>query len=139
MAFRPEPAYQHGRKAGTAIVLCNLGTPDAPTPEAVRSYLREFLGDPRVVEIPPMLWKPILHGIILRTRPAVSAKKYASIWTPEGSPLLTWTLRQADGALLDLTAGFDLGRGWRLGADASALLADGANDLRGRVSIGWQF
>ena len=57
MAFRPEPAYQHGRKAGTAIVLCNLGTPDAPTPEAVRSYLREFLGDPRVVEIPPMLWK----------------------------------------------------------------------------------
>ena len=96
MAFRPEPAYQHGRKAGTAIVLCNLGTPDAPTPEAVRSYLREFLGDPRVVEIPPMLWKPILHGIILRTRPAVSAKKYASIWTPEGSPLLTWTLRQAE-------------------------------------------
>ena len=95
MAFRAEPAYQHGRKAGTAIVLCNLGTPDAPTPAAVRRYLAEFLGDPRVVEIPAAIWKPILHGVILRTRPAVSAKKYESVWMPEGSPLLVWTQRQA--------------------------------------------
>ena len=95
MAFRAEPDYQHGRKAGTAIVLCNLGTPDAPTATAVRRYLAEFLGDPRVVEIPSAIWKPVLHGVILRTRPAVSARKYAAIWTAEGSPLLVWTERQA--------------------------------------------
>lgn len=95
MAFRPEPARPPGQNARTAVVLCNLGTPDAPTPAAVRSYLAEFLGDPRVVEIPPAIWKPLLHGVILRTRPAASARKYAAIWTPEGSPLLVWTQRQA--------------------------------------------
>jgi ferrochelatase len=79
----------------TAILLCNLGTPDAPTPKAVRRYLAEFLGDPRVVEIPRLLWWPILHGIVLRVRPARSAAKYASIWTPEGSPLAVWTDKQA--------------------------------------------
>ncbi|WP_313074240.1 ferrochelatase [Melaminivora sp.] len=79
----------------TAILLCNLGTPDAPTAPALRRYLAQFLGDPRVVEIPRLLWLPILHGIILRTRPRRSAAKYASIWTPEGSPLAVWTQRQA--------------------------------------------
>lgn len=79
----------------TAVVLCNLGTPDAPTPAAVRRYLAEFLGDPRVVEIPRLVWWPILHGIILRTRPAKSAAKYASIWRSEGSPLALYTERQA--------------------------------------------
>ena len=79
----------------TAVVLCNLGTPDAPTADAVRRYLAEFLGDPRVVEIPRLVWWPILHGIILRTRPAKSAEKYASIWRPEGSPLQYFTERQA--------------------------------------------
>lgn len=79
----------------TAILWCNLGSPDAPTARAVRPYLAEFLGDRRVVEIPRALWAPILHGIILRTRPAKSAAKYASIWTPEGSPLVVWTRRQA--------------------------------------------
>jgi ferrochelatase len=74
------------------VLLCNLGTPDAAHAAAVRRYLAEFLGDPRVVEIPrPVWWLPILHGIILRVRPAKSAKKYASIWTPEGSPLKVWT------------------------------------------------
>ncbi len=95
MAFRKEPAYPHGQASTTAILLCNLGTPDAPTPAALRRYLAEFLGDPRVVEIPQPLWWLILHGIILRLRPAKSAAKYASIWTPEGSPLKVWTERQA--------------------------------------------
>jgi ferrochelatase len=72
-----------------------LGTPDAPTPAAVRRYLAEFLSDHRVVEIPRLLWLLILHGIILRFRPAKSAAKYASIWTPEGSPLKVWTEKQA--------------------------------------------
>jgi ferrochelatase len=98
MAFRQEPAFSHGQanpgNASTAILLCNLGTPDAPTPEALRRYLAEFLSDRRVVEIPRLIWLPILHGIILRVRPAKSAAKYASIWTPEGSPLKVWTERQ---------------------------------------------
>ncbi|SEA12052.1 ferrochelatase [Variovorax sp. YR216] len=79
----------------TAVLWCNLGSPDEPTAKAVRPYLAEFLGDPRVVEIPKAAWIPILHGIILRTRPAKSAAKYASIWMPEGSPLKVWTQKQA--------------------------------------------
>jgi len=78
-----------------AILLVNLGTPDAPTGPAVRRYLAEFLSDPRVVELPRLLWLPILHGIILRTRPAKSAAKYQTIWTPAGSPLKVHTERQA--------------------------------------------
>jgi protoporphyrin/coproporphyrin ferrochelatase len=70
------------------ILLTNLGTPDAPTPKAVRRYLAEFLSDPRVVEIPRWLWQPILHGFVLNIRPSISAKKYQRIWTSEGSPLL---------------------------------------------------
>ena len=92
--FRPEPRHIHGNPQHTAVVLVNLGTPDQPTPTAVRRYLAEFLSDPRVVELPQALWKPILHGIILRTRPRKSALKYASIWMPEGSPLKVWTERQ---------------------------------------------
>lgn len=79
----------------TAFLLVNLGTPDAPTAPAVRRYLAEFLGDPRVVELPRLLWLPILYGIILVTRPAKSAAKYATIWTAEGSPLKVHTERQA--------------------------------------------
>ncbi len=94
MSFTPEPAFRHGDAPRTAVLLCNLGTPDAPTPAAVRRYLAEFLSDHRVVEIPRLLWLMILHGVILRTRPAKSARKYASIWTPEGSPLKVWTEKQ---------------------------------------------
>ena len=83
------------RTPRTAVLWCNLGSPDAPTAAAVRPYLADFLGDPRVVEIPKVLWALILHGIILRTRPAKSAAKYASIWMPEGSPLKVWTQKQA--------------------------------------------
>ena len=77
------------------VLLVNLGTPAAPTAQAVRNYLAEFLSDPRVVELPRIVWLPILHGIVLRTRPKKSAGKYASIWTPEGSPLAVHTARQA--------------------------------------------
>lgn len=79
----------------SAVLLVNLGTPDAPTAPALRRYLREFLSDPRVVEIPRVVWWPILHGLILPLRPARSAAKYKSIWTPEGSPLAIWTEKQA--------------------------------------------
>lgn len=91
-AAEPQPRPTADR---TAVVLVNLGTPDAPTPAALRRYLAEFLADPRVVEIPRLLWWPILHGVILRVRPAKSARKYASIWMPEGSPLLVWSEKQA--------------------------------------------
>ena len=96
MTFAPEPPYRHGSAARTAVLLVNLGTPDAPTPAALRRYLAEFLWDPRVVEIPRPLWWLILNGVILRTRPAKSAAKYASIWTEQGSPLLHWSARQAE-------------------------------------------
>ncbi len=95
MPFKTEPPYSHGQTARTAVLLCNLGTPDEPTPSALRRYLAEFLGDPRVVEIPRPVWLLILHGIILRVRPKKSAAKYAGIWLPEGSPLKVWTEKQA--------------------------------------------
>lgn len=95
MSFLKEPEHTHGTLAKTAVVLINLGTPDAPTPQAVRSYLKQFLWDPRVVEIPRALWWLILHGIILPFRSKKSAEKYASIWTNEGSPLLIHTRKQA--------------------------------------------
>ena len=78
------------------VLLINLGTPDAPEAAAVRRYLAEFLSDRRVIEIPPIAWKPILHGIILRTRPKKSAHAYKQVWTEHGSPLAAITRRQAD-------------------------------------------
>lgn len=77
------------------VLIVNLGSPDAPEPGAVRRYLKEFLSDRRVVEIPPILWQPILRGIVLNTRPRTSAHAYAQIWTEEGSPLTAITKRQA--------------------------------------------
>ena len=78
------------------VLLINLGTPDAPETRAVRRYLAEFLSDPRVIEIPKLAWKPILHGIILRTRPKKSAEAYNQIWTNEGSPLRVIAQRQVE-------------------------------------------
>ena len=95
MSYRTEPPYRHGTPCRTGILLINLGTPDAPTAAAVKPYLREFLSDPRVVEIPRALWWLILNGVILNTRPKKSAEKYAQIWAKEGSPLLLHTQRQA--------------------------------------------
>ena len=77
------------------VLLVNHGTPDGPEPSAVRRYLAQFLSDRRVVEIPPLLWQPILRGIILTTRPRKSAHAYAQVWTEEGSPLAAITARQA--------------------------------------------
>jgi len=81
------------RKVG--VLLINLGTPNRPEPGAVRAYLREFLSDPRVVEIPRFIWQPILHGFVLTTRPRRSAHAYRQVWTDEGSPLAAISLRQA--------------------------------------------
>ncbi|MEQ3515370.1 ferrochelatase [Pseudoalteromonas sp. BZB3] len=80
----------------TGILVTNLGSPDAPTPKALRVYLAEFLSDPRIVEIPRLIWLMILHGIILRIRPKKSAKAYESIWTENGSPLIHISQQQAD-------------------------------------------
>jgi ferrochelatase len=132
--YRSEPAYQHGQPGRTGVLLCNLGTPDAPTAAAVRRYLAQFLSDPRVVEIPRIVWLPILHGIILRVRPAKSAQKYASIWTPEGSPLKVWTERQAQalGSALaaqahDVVVRYAMRYGNpSIAAELDALKADGA-------------
>ncbi len=93
--YLAEPAYEHGSPASTAVVLINLGTPEAPTGPALRRYLKQFLSDPRVVEIPKPIWWLILNGIILNIRPKKSAAKYAAIWTPEGSPLKAHTEKQA--------------------------------------------
>jgi ferrochelatase len=93
--YASEPAHTHGNPPRIGVLYCNLGTPDQPTAVDVRRFLAEFLGDPRVVEIPRLIWLMILHGVVLRVRPAESAAKYASIWLPEGSPLKIWTEKQA--------------------------------------------
>lgn len=109
MRFIPEPGRPDTLAPATAILLCNLGTPDAPTTSAVRRYLAEFLTDPRVIEIPRLLWWLILQGVILRVRPAKSAAKYATVWTADGSPLTVWSDKQAK-----LLAGYLGERGHRV-------------------------
>jgi ferrochelatase len=95
MGFTAHSRHEHGGTARAGILLVNLGTPAAPTAAAVRPYLRQFLSDPRVVEIPRLVWWPILNLLILPKRPRESARKYAKIWTKEGSPLSVHTARQA--------------------------------------------
>ena len=95
MAYQQEPPFKHGAQRKTGILLVNLGTPDEPTKASVKTYLKEFLSDPRIVEIPKWIWWLILNGIILNVRPAKSAAKYQSIWMKEGSPLRVYTERQA--------------------------------------------
>jgi ferrochelatase len=90
------PPHQSTPTQRVAVLLVNLGTPDAPTPGAVRRYLAEFLSDPRVVEIPALLWQPLLRCVILPVRSRASARKYASVWAPEGSPLRVNTERQVE-------------------------------------------
>ncbi|WP_178862148.1 ferrochelatase [Thiomicrorhabdus cannonii] len=100
MKYQNTTHYHHGDDSATGILITNLGTPDAPTKEALKPYLKQFLEDPRVVEPPPArwLWKLILNGIILRTRPAKSAEAYASVWDSEGpgAPLLNISQRQVE-------------------------------------------
>ena len=87
-------AFEHGQPTTLGVLVTNLGTPDAPTPKALRRYLKEFLWDPRVVEVPRPIWWLILNGIILNIRPRRSAQAYASVWTDAGSPLMTHSRRQ---------------------------------------------
>ncbi|MDP3818176.1 MAG: ferrochelatase [Methylotenera sp.] len=92
--YNPEPKYEHGDQLKVGILLANLGTPDAPTASALRPYLRQFLSDTRVVEIPRTIWWFILNCIILVVRPKKSAEKYAQVWLKEGSPLLVHAKKQ---------------------------------------------
>jgi ferrochelatase len=89
------PPYRHGSAARSAVLLLNLGTPAAPTAAALRRYLGQFLSDRRVVELPPLLWQPLLRGVILPLRAPKSAAKYATIWRDDGSPLASGTRRLA--------------------------------------------
>jgi ferrochelatase len=98
---RPGPPERPGDHPATlaariGVLVINLGTPDAPEPQALKRYLRQFLSDRRVIEIPPLLWQPILRGIILNTRPRKSAKAYAKVWMDHGSPLAHYTRLQAE-------------------------------------------
>jgi protoporphyrin/coproporphyrin ferrochelatase len=94
--FAKEPPHAHGAAAKIGILLINLGSPDAATPGAVRAYLREFLSDPQVVEIPRPVWWLILNLFVLTTRPKASAERYAQVWTKEGPPLKVHTANQAN-------------------------------------------
>ncbi len=95
MKYFGQPDFQHGESLAAGILLANLGTPDAPDSPSLRRYLREFLLDPRVIEMPRAIWWLILHLFVLTTRPAKSAALYKKVWLPEGSPLLVITRRQA--------------------------------------------
>ena len=103
--FQPEPPHGAQQQARVGILLINLGTPAAPTPEAVRPFLREFLSDQRVVELPRLLWQPLLRGIILPFRAKKSAHGYRQIWQHEGSPLTVITAKQAAALQAELPQG----------------------------------
>jgi ferrochelatase len=116
------------------VLLVNLGTPDAPEPGAVRRYLAEFLSDRRVVEIPPLLWQPILRGAILTTRPRKSARAYAEVWTDAGSPLAVITRAQAEALQAALGGAVRVACAMRYGAPAigpaiDALIAEGCERI----------
>jgi len=104
--FDEDPAPRGAAKLG--VLLVNLGTPDTPDRKDIRRYLREFLSDPRVIEIPRYLWKPILHCLVLTMRPKKLEPRYAGVWMKEGSPLMVYSRRQADGVRAALAeAGID--------------------------------
>ena len=94
--YSGNPEFKYDTPAAAGILITNLGTPDAPTPAALRKYLAQFLSDPRIIETPRLLWWPILHGIILRLRPRRSARAYREVWTEAGSPLLAISERQCE-------------------------------------------
>ncbi|WP_062063123.1 ferrochelatase [Cellvibrio sp. OA-2007] len=120
-----DPVFHSANRpaAKVGLLLTNLGTPDAPNASALRRYLREFLSDPRVIEIPRLAWMFILHCIILRVRPKKSAKLYQSVWTSEGSPLLVISKQQQQAIQVQLGDGFSVKLGMRYGnpSIASAL------------------
>jgi len=96
MKYQGVTDFRHDQPARIGVLVTNLGTPDAPTTGALRRYLGQFLADPRVVEVPRLLWRIILHGVILRLRPRRSAAAYRSVWTEDGSPLLIYTRQQSE-------------------------------------------
>ncbi len=96
MKYKGNSDYKHDTPACTGVLITNLGTPDAPTPAALRKYLGEFLSDPRVIETPKIIWWFVLHCIILRIRPRRSAEAYEKVWTENGSPLLDISIKQAN-------------------------------------------
>ena len=96
MKYSGTPHFDHRQQGKLGVLITNLGTPDAPTKPALKTYLREFLSDPRVVEVPRLLWWMILNLVILNFRPRRSAKAYSTVWTDEGSPLLIHTREQAE-------------------------------------------
>lgn len=104
--YSSEENFFHGKEEATGILLVNLGTPKAATTSAVRRYLRQFLSDPRVIEIPRLIWLPILYAFILPRRPAKSAKLYESVWTEEGSPLLVFSKKQQQAIQQEMQARF---------------------------------
>ncbi len=119
---------------GIGVLLVNLGTPDAPTPAAVKRYLAEFLSDRRVVEIPPLLWQPILRGIILNVRPKKSAHAYQQVWGPDGSPLAAITKAQAEGLQARLGSAARVRWAMRygnpsIGAEIAQLKAEGCDRI----------
>lgn len=103
------------------VLLVNLGTPDAPTKKAVKIYLKEFLSDPRVIEIPKILWQIILRGIILNTRPKKSAEKYKKVWTEKGSPLLAISQEICTHVAANLGAAYNVKLGMRYGYDTAGV------------------
>lgn len=124
-----DPVFHAATKPAPKIgvLLTNLGTPDAPTASALRRYLREFLSDPRVIEIPRLAWMLILHGIILRTRPKKSAALYKGVWTSEGSPLLVISKQQQQAIQAELGDGYSVKLGMRYGNPS---IASGLRELQ---------
>ena len=127
------PPFPDDEKRPIGILLVNLGTPDAPDRASVRRFLAEFLSDRRVVERHPAIWKPVLHGIILRTRPKRSAAAYQKIWEENGSPLLLFSQQQQQALQQQLDASSDSGDGYRVALAmryGSPSIADGLKQLR---------
>ncbi len=109
MKYQNETGFRHDAPETLGVLMVNLGTPDSPATADVRRYLAEFLSDPRVIEMPRLLWKAILHGVILRIRPRRSAHAYQQVWTERGSPLLDISQRQAN-ALQQALDGYEAGK-----------------------------
>src|SRR5215831_15964793 len=112
------------------VLLANLGTPDAPTPDAVRRFLAEFLGDKRVIDYPKILWWPVLHGVILRVRPPKTAHAYQQIWTSAGSPLLVQSKLLVDSLQEALGAAYSVALGMTYGTPSIATALQSLRDRR---------
>jgi len=97
MKYQSQTAFTHSQADKIGILITNLGTPEAPTKQALKPYLKQFLSDPRVVEVPKLIWWFVLNGVILNIRPKRSAQAYSTVWSDEGSPLLVHTKNQAAG------------------------------------------